>query len=117
MLLLHPITVVPLEWLGAEDPKLTVGAVELYALAQSQRFVGNSRLFDDVAGTHIAAAAATLPPNTVAAAREGTRARAGFVGHSRGVVARVERVEAVTVRPTLFRTIPVVPRKFVDKNR
>jgi tetratricopeptide (TPR) repeat protein len=50
-------------------------AVELYALASRYPFVANSRWFEDVAGKHIAAVAATLPPEVVAAARERGRAR------------------------------------------
>jgi hypothetical protein len=37
--------------------------------------VANSRWFEDVAGKHIAAVAATLPPEVVAVARERGRAR------------------------------------------
>jgi tetratricopeptide (TPR) repeat protein len=48
-------------------------AIELYTLAS--RYVGNSRWFEDVAGKHIAAAAANLPPEAVAAAQERGRAR------------------------------------------
>ena len=51
-------------------------AVELYALASRYPFVANSRWFEDVAGRHIeAVAAATLPPEVVAAAQERGRAR------------------------------------------
>ena len=50
-------------------------AVELYALASRYPFVAHSRWFEDVAGRHIAAAAATLPPNVVTAAQERGRAR------------------------------------------
>jgi predicted ATPase/DNA-binding SARP family transcriptional activator len=50
-------------------------AVELYALASRYPFVANSRWFEDVAGKHIAAVAATLPPEVVAAAQERGRAR------------------------------------------
>ncbi|UCC63660.1 MAG: hypothetical protein JSV36_00950, partial [Anaerolineae bacterium] len=50
-------------------------AVELYALASRYPFVANSRWFEDVAGKHIAVAAATLPPDVVAAAQERGRAR------------------------------------------
>jgi hypothetical protein len=38
-------------------------------------FVGNSRWYQDVAGKHIAAVAATLPPDAVTAAKERGRAR------------------------------------------
>jgi len=50
-------------------------AVELYALASRYPFVANSRWFENVAGQHIAAVAATLPPDVVAAAQERGRAR------------------------------------------
>jgi hypothetical protein len=45
-------------------------AVELYALASRYPFVANSCWFGDIAGKQIAAAAATLPPQVVGAARE-----------------------------------------------
>jgi predicted ATPase len=44
-------------------------AVELYALASRYRRVANSRWFEDIAGNHIAAVAASLPPDVVAAAQ------------------------------------------------
>jgi hypothetical protein len=50
-------------------------AVELYGLASRYEFVGNSRWFEDVAGRHIAAVAATLTPDVVTAAQERGRAR------------------------------------------
>jgi tetratricopeptide (TPR) repeat protein len=50
-------------------------AVELYALASRYPQVANSRLFEDVVGKHIDAAAAALPPEVVAAAQERGRAR------------------------------------------
>jgi predicted ATPase/DNA-binding SARP family transcriptional activator len=50
-------------------------AVEVYALASRYPFVANSRWFEDVAGKHIAAVAATLPPEAVAAAQERGRVR------------------------------------------
>ena len=50
-------------------------AVELYALASGFPHVANSRWFEDVAGKHITAAAAALPPDVVAAAQERGRAR------------------------------------------
>jgi hypothetical protein len=49
--------------------------VELYALATRYPFVANSRWFEDVAGRHITAVAATLPPEVVAAAQARGRAR------------------------------------------
>jgi hypothetical protein len=50
-------------------------AVELYALASRYPHVANSRWFEDVAGRHLAAASAQLPPDVVAAAEERGRAR------------------------------------------
>ena len=50
-------------------------AVELYALASRYPYVANSRWFEDIAGRHIAAVAATLPPDAVAAAQERGKAR------------------------------------------
>jgi hypothetical protein len=50
-------------------------AVQLYALALCDPFVANSQWYEDVAGKPIAAAAATLPPEVVAAAQERGRAR------------------------------------------
>jgi predicted ATPase len=50
-------------------------AVELYALASLHQFVANSRWFEDVAGQHVAAAAADLPVEVVAAAQERGRAQ------------------------------------------
>ena len=38
-------------------------AVELYALASTQCIVANSRWFDDIAGDHVTAIAASLPPD------------------------------------------------------
>jgi predicted ATPase/DNA-binding SARP family transcriptional activator len=50
-------------------------AIETYTLASRYGFVANSRWFEDVAGRHIAAAAAALPPDVVAAARSRGKAR------------------------------------------
>jgi hypothetical protein len=50
-------------------------AVELYALASRHPHVANSRWFEDVAGKQVAAAAAALPPDAVAAAQERGRER------------------------------------------
>jgi tetratricopeptide (TPR) repeat protein len=50
-------------------------AVELYGLASRYPGVANSCWFDDVAGSHIAAVAAALPPDVTAAAQERGRAR------------------------------------------
>jgi tetratricopeptide (TPR) repeat protein len=50
-------------------------AVELYALATRYGHVANSRWYEDVAGKQIAAAAAALPPDVVAAAQARGRAR------------------------------------------
>jgi hypothetical protein len=50
-------------------------AVEVYALACTFPYVANSRWHQDVIGKPIAAAAAALPPQVVAAAQERGRAR------------------------------------------
>jgi predicted ATPase/DNA-binding SARP family transcriptional activator len=50
-------------------------AVDVYALAARYGAVANSRWYDDLIGKHIAAAAASLPPEVVAAAQERGRAR------------------------------------------
>jgi tetratricopeptide (TPR) repeat protein len=50
-------------------------AVEVYALASRYPLVANSRWFEGIAGQHIAAVAATLPPDVVAAAQERSRAQ------------------------------------------
>jgi hypothetical protein len=50
-------------------------AVEIYALVSRYPLVTNSRWCEDVFGRHIAAVAATLPPDVVAAAQERGRAR------------------------------------------
>jgi len=50
-------------------------AAEVYALASRYAYVANSRFWEDVVGKHIAAAAATLPPEVTAAAQERGRAR------------------------------------------
>jgi tetratricopeptide (TPR) repeat protein len=50
-------------------------AVELYALASRYPRVANSQWFRDVAGNHVAAGAATLPPDVVVAAQSRGRER------------------------------------------
>jgi tetratricopeptide (TPR) repeat protein len=65
-----PVVALLLADLGEEEQ-----AVELYALASRYPFAANSRWCEDVAGQHIAAVAATLPPDVVAAAQERGRAR------------------------------------------
>jgi len=50
-------------------------AVEVYALASRHPVVANSRLFEDIVGRHVAAVAATLPPEVVAAAQARGRER------------------------------------------
>ena len=56
----------------------TAYAVEIYALASRFPLVANSRWFEDVAGKHIAAAAAHpegVPPDVIAVAQARGRAR------------------------------------------
>jgi hypothetical protein len=67
--LLHLLPVIALVLADAEDASLKERAIELYALAESDPFVREAQLFEDVAGKHIAAAAATLPPHVVEAAQ------------------------------------------------
>jgi len=64
ILLLHlmPIIAVVLADAGQVER-----AVEVYALAESHPFVANSRLFEDIAGRFVEAAAATLPPKVAQA--------------------------------------------------
>jgi len=50
-------------------------ASELYALAMRYPYFANSRYLEDITGKHIAAAAATLPPEVVALAEARGRAR------------------------------------------
>ena len=50
-------------------------AIELYAPASRYPFVSSSRWFEDVAGREIASAAATLPAEQRAAARQRGQAR------------------------------------------
>jgi tetratricopeptide (TPR) repeat protein len=69
------VEVLPVMALLLADRGETERAVELYALASRYPFVANSRWFEDVAGRYIAAIAATLPPDVVAAAQERGRAR------------------------------------------
>ena len=70
-----PMIALPAAALLLADAGQRERAVELYALASRFGFVANSRWFEDVAGKHIAAVAATLPPEMVAAAQERGRAR------------------------------------------
>lgn len=49
--------------------------IEIYALAERYPFVEKSRWFEDIAGRELSAAAESLPPTVVAAARERGRGR------------------------------------------
>jgi hypothetical protein len=69
------ITALPAVALLLADAGQTERAVEFYALASRYPYVANSRWFEDVAGKHIAAVTATLPPDVVAAAQERGRVR------------------------------------------
>jgi tetratricopeptide (TPR) repeat protein len=71
----HHLLVLPGIALLLADRGEVERAVELYGLASRYEFVANSRWFEDVAGRYIAEAAATLPPEVVAAAQERGRAR------------------------------------------
>jgi tetratricopeptide (TPR) repeat protein len=67
-------------------------AVEIYELARTLPAVANSRWFEDVAGRAIVEAAAALPPDVVAAARERGRAR-DLGATARELVADLEGTE------------------------
>jgi tetratricopeptide (TPR) repeat protein len=69
--LLHLIPIIPVVLADAGEVER---AVELYALAETHPFVTNSQLFEDIAGRHVKAAGAALPPDVVEAAQ--TRGRA-----------------------------------------
>jgi tetratricopeptide (TPR) repeat protein len=69
------IGVLPVIALYLADQEEPERAVELYALASRYPHVANSRWYEDVVGKHIAAVAATLPPDVVTAAQERGRAR------------------------------------------
>jgi DNA-binding SARP family transcriptional activator/predicted ATPase len=72
--LLHLMPVIPVLLADEEDEKLKERAVELYAMARGHPFVARATLFEDVAGRHIRAATADLPPDVVAAAQARGRA-------------------------------------------
>jgi predicted ATPase/DNA-binding SARP family transcriptional activator len=65
---------IPVAALLMADRGMVERAVELYALASRWGLVAHSRLFQDVYGRHIDAAAAALPPEVVDAAQERGRA-------------------------------------------
>jgi tetratricopeptide (TPR) repeat protein len=69
-MLLHLMPAIPVLLIGAQDVNLKERAIELYALASSHPFVGNSPLLKDLAGKHITFAIAELPSEMVAAAQE-----------------------------------------------
>jgi predicted ATPase/predicted Ser/Thr protein kinase len=69
------ITALPTIALLMVDQDEAERAIELYALALCNPFVGNSRWYEDVVGKHIAAIVATLPPEVVTAAQERGKAR------------------------------------------
>ena len=69
--LLHLMPIIPVV---LADTGEVERAVELYALAESHPFVANSKLFEDIAGRHIKAAGAALPPDVVEAAQARGRA-------------------------------------------
>jgi tetratricopeptide (TPR) repeat protein len=65
----------PIASLLLADQDEKAQAIELYNFALQNPFVANSRWFEDIAGRHIAAIAATLPPEVVEAAQARGRAR------------------------------------------
>jgi hypothetical protein len=76
--LLDVLPVIPVvlvnEQEGQADPRLMERALELYALARTQPYIAKSQLIEDVAGQHIKAATAILPPEVIEAAHERGRA-------------------------------------------
>ena len=74
-LFLPLVCTLPVIALLLADERRAEPAVELYALALRYDYVANSCWFEEVAGRHITAVAATLPPEVVAAAQERGRAR------------------------------------------
>jgi tetratricopeptide (TPR) repeat protein len=68
--LVHLMPTIPVLLADADAQSQKERAVELYALARTQPLVAKSPLFEDVAGKHIAAATADLPPDVAAAAQE-----------------------------------------------
>jgi tetratricopeptide (TPR) repeat protein len=73
-LFLPLITALPAVALLLIDAGDAERALELYSLASCHGYVANSQWFEDVAGKEIAAVAATLPPDVVAAAQDRGRA-------------------------------------------
>jgi hypothetical protein len=67
--LMHLMPILPVVLAENAAVHLKARAVELYAMAESLPFVGNSQLFADLAGKSMAAVAETLPPEVAAAAR------------------------------------------------
>jgi predicted ATPase len=72
---LTPLIALPVAALVLADLGETERAIEIYALASRYPHVANSHLWEDVAGRHVSAAAAVLPPDAIAAAQERGRAR------------------------------------------
>jgi tetratricopeptide (TPR) repeat protein len=70
-----PLIALPVAALVLADLGETERAVEIYACASRYPHVARSRLWEDVAGRQIAALAATLSPEVVAAAQARGRAR------------------------------------------
>jgi hypothetical protein len=68
-------------------------AAEVYALAERYPYVSNSRFWEDVVGKHVAAAAATLPAEIVAAAQERGRARELWATVE-GLLAKLKEMES-----------------------
>jgi tetratricopeptide (TPR) repeat protein len=66
---IHVLTAIPAKAMFLGEEGETQRAVELYALATSHAFVGNSRWFADAVGQYIKVIAATLPPEVIMAAQ------------------------------------------------
>jgi hypothetical protein len=67
--LMQLMPIIPVVLADGADDKPKERAIELYALAKSLPFVGNSQLFSDLAGKPMAALMATLSPSLVEAAQ------------------------------------------------
>jgi hypothetical protein len=72
--LMQLMPIIPVVLADGADEQLQERAIELYALAESLPFVHQSQLFADLAGKPMAAVAATLPADMVAAAQARGRA-------------------------------------------
>ncbi len=66
---MHLIPILPVVLAASKDEVLQERAVELYALAKTQPFVANSRLFKDIAEKPLQVATANLQKDIILAAQ------------------------------------------------